>query len=167
MSNTRLTLASHALCWLEYWRREGMEFLTSEKLAKSVGSNPVSVRKVLGGVRDAGILRTGRGPGSGWALARPASEITLLDVHAALGLSGPFDLHASPPDFSCPVGGGISQTLTAVYGLAELRMAEVLREVTIELMLEDILRVNQGGESMAAQILTKESGQPWLAPLSG
>lgn len=167
MSNTRLTLASHALCWLEYWRREGKEFLTSEKLAKSVGSNPVSVRKVLGGVRDAGILRTGRGPGSGWALARPASEITLLDVHSALGLSGPFDLHTSPPDFNCPVGGGISQTLTAVYGLAELRMAEVLREVTIELMLEDILRVNQGGESMAAQILSKESGQPRLASLFG
>jgi hypothetical protein len=65
------------------------------------------------------------------------------------------------------VGGGISQTLTAVYGLAELRMAEVLREVTIELMLEDILRVNQGGESLAAQILDRESGQPGLASLFG
>lgn len=167
MSNARLTLASHALCWLAYWRREGKEFLTSHKLAESLGSNPVSVRKVLGNVRDAGILRTGRGPGSGWALARPASEITLLDVHAALALPGPFDLHSSPPDFTCPVGGGISQTLTAVYGLAELRMAEVLSEVTIEIMLDDILRVNQGGTSLAAQLLVQETEQPRLASLFG
>lgn len=158
MSNSKLTLASHALCWIEYARREGKKSLNSDQLADSLGSNPVTVRRVLAPVRNAGLLRTGRGRGAGWSMGQPAAETTLLDLHRALGLSGPFQLHSSPPDFNCPVGGGISKTLISVYEFAEEKMLLVLNNVTIEAMLEDILRVNQGGESLVISFVSEDLG---------
>lgn len=153
MTNSRLTLATHALCWLDYWWRQESVAVTSARLAESLGSNPVTVRKVLAGVRDAGLVRAGRGPGSGWRLARPATHITLLDVYQALGEKGPFELHRNPPDFSCPVGGGVGESLERIYAAAERQMLMVLANVTVASLLDDILRVNQGGKSEVDTIL--------------
>ena len=153
MTNSRLTLATHALCWLEYWWQQESVSVTSARLAESLSSNPVTIRKVLAGVRDAGLVRAGRGPGSGWRLAQPATDITLLDVYQALGEKGPFELHRNAPDYSCPVGGGVGESMERVYAAAERQMLLVLASVTISSLLDDILRVNQGGKSEVDSLL--------------
>ncbi len=56
------------------------------------------VSKILQGLVRAGLLRSVKGPGGGYGLARPASAITFLDVRAAI--DGTHDLHA------CPAGLG-------------------------------------------------------------
>ncbi|HEY3527734.1 MAG TPA: Rrf2 family transcriptional regulator [Nocardioides sp.] len=139
-ANSHLTVAVHALCWLELSSRRGTPTLTSERIAASLDSNPALVRRSLAPLRDAGLLVTGRGPGSGWALGRPASRITLRDVHEAIGVMPAFDLHAHEPNQECPVGFGIRPVLSAVYDDVDRAVADRLDRTTIADLLDTILR---------------------------
>ena len=118
-ANSRLTTAVHALCWLELAARRGYPSLTSERVAASLASNPALVRKALGPLRDAGLVTSGRGPGAGWSLARPAARIRLDQVYDALGEEPPYALHAHTPNQDCPVGFGIRPVLSDVYADAD------------------------------------------------
>jgi DNA-binding IscR family transcriptional regulator len=59
--------------------------VTSETLAKAMSTNPVVIRRTMSGLREQGYVRSEKGHGGGWVLARDLSEITLLDVYMALG----------------------------------------------------------------------------------
>jgi DNA-binding IscR family transcriptional regulator len=59
--------------------------LTSDVLARSMGTNPAVFRRTMAGLREAGLVRAERGHGGGWRLARPLEQITLLSVYKALG----------------------------------------------------------------------------------
>ena len=48
-----------------------------EVLAKAMHTNPVVLRRVMAGLRDRGFVRSEKGHGGGWTLARDLSEITL------------------------------------------------------------------------------------------
>lgn len=139
-ANSRLTTAVHALCWLELARRRGRAPLTSAEIAASLANNPVQVRRSLAHLRRAGLVGvTGRGPGAGWTLTRPADEVTLLAVHEALGEPGPFALHPHEPNPECTVGAGIRPVLERVYDGVRAAMAEELRSTTVADVLEEIL----------------------------
>jgi DNA-binding IscR family transcriptional regulator len=139
-ANSRLTVAVHALCWLELSTRRGIPTMTSERIAASLASNPVVVRRSLGPLREAGLVATSRGPGAGWSLARPATEITLADVHAAMGVEPAFDLHPHEPNLECPVGFGIRPVLGDVYAEVDRAVADRLAETTVDGLLDTILR---------------------------
>ena len=140
-SNSRLTTAIHALCWLELSARRGTPTLTSAQVADSLQSHPVLIRRTLAPLRDAGLLRVvGRGPGAGWQLARPAAEITLREVHQMLGGDTIFALHPHPPKPDCPVGHGIPDVLDRVYRDAEEAVAQVLQGLTVADVLDRILK---------------------------
>ena len=139
-ANSRLTAAVHALAWLELAARRGHASLTSAEVASSLANNPVQVRQSLGQLREAALVRvTGRGPGAGWQLARPADEITLFEVYDALGDPGPFALHAHDPNPECTVGSGIRPVLENIYDDVRAAMSQQLRATTIADVLEEIL----------------------------
>ncbi|KAA1425787.1 Rrf2 family transcriptional regulator [Nocardioides antri] len=140
-SNSRLTIAVHALCWLELSRRRGNPTLTSAEIADSLLSHPVLLRRTLAPLRDAGLLEVvGRGPGTGWRLARPAEEISLREVNDLLGDDQLFALHPHPPKQDCPVGFGIPPTLAEVYEDVEGAVAEALARHTVADVLDRLLR---------------------------
>ncbi|MDD5849188.1 MAG: Rrf2 family transcriptional regulator, partial [Firmicutes bacterium] len=56
---SRFTIAVHILTCIEVFRDEGP--CTSESIAGSVGVNPVVIRRVLGQLKDAGMVRIVRG----------------------------------------------------------------------------------------------------------
>ena len=136
-ANSRMTIAVHALAWMALAQRRGHTVLTSDQVAASVNTNPVIVRRSLGDLGRAGLVRVRHGAGAGWSLARAAEEITLLEVYDAVGQESPFGMHRTEPNLECPVGQGIRPVLSQIYGgieqtvrreLALVSVADVLRE---------------------------------------
>ena len=80
--NSKLSLALHAL---GHMAADPGRPLTSSEIAEHNRTNPVVVRRVLGLLREAGLVTSERGHRGGWLLAHPAEQITLADVYLALG----------------------------------------------------------------------------------
>src|SRR2546429_2608895 len=114
-ANSRMTVAVHALAWMALAQRQGHAVLTSDQVAASVNTNPVIIRRCLGDLRRASLVRVRHGAGAGWGLARAPEEITLLAVYDAVGQESPFGLHHTEPNLECPVGRGIRPALSQVY----------------------------------------------------
>jgi Rrf2 family protein len=79
--NSRLSLALHTL---GHMAGDPGRVQTSADIAQHAGTNPVVVRRVLGKLREAGLLTSEKGHAGGWRLARGPQEITLADVYLAL-----------------------------------------------------------------------------------
>ena len=103
---------------------------TSEWMAGSIGVNPVVVRNVTGMLKRAGLVRTQQGV-AGASLARPLSEVTLLDVYRAVeDEASLFSIHPRPNP-KCPVGARIEGTLRDVFAEAEDAMQAKLAGITL------------------------------------
>lgn len=88
--------------------------LTSNRIAESVRTNPAFVRQLMSSLRRAGIIASVRGHARP-SLARPAEEITLLDVYRAIEGDKPLlhlDTHTNP---ECGVGVNIQLALQDYY----------------------------------------------------
>ena len=104
--------------------------VSSEELALSANANPVHVRRVLGPLREVGLVLSRPGPRGGWALGRPAADITTGEVwdlvqghEPVLGLHG--------PNPACPVGRSIQQSLTDLNARAREAVRAELERVTV------------------------------------
>ncbi|WP_433306990.1 Rrf2 family transcriptional regulator [Actinoplanes sp. CA-030573] len=138
-ANSRVTIAAHALAWLELARRQGRAVLTSDEVAASVNTNPVIVRRSLGDLHRAGLVTARRGAGAGFSLARPAAAITMLDVWSAVSPEPLLALHHTEPNLECPVGNGIRPVLAGLYEEATDAFRSALAGRSIADVLERIL----------------------------
>jgi Rrf2 family protein len=138
-ANSRLTVATHILAWMALVARRDPAPVTSDRIAASVNTNPVVIRRTLGQLAKAGLVESYRGANAGWRLARRADAITLRDVFDALEEGGPFGLHATPPNQACPVGRGVGPALGRVYGSVDEALRRQLARTSIEDVLDDTL----------------------------
>lgn len=131
---TRFTIAVHTLLCIGYF--SPTEKVTSGFIAASVNVNPVVIRRTLGQLKAAGLVTVEAGVG-GASLARPAREITLLDVFDAVqSVNGSlFDFHESPNP-ACPVGRSIHSVLDGELAAAEQALEDRLATTTIADLLE-------------------------------
>jgi Rrf2 family protein len=143
-ANSRLTIAAHALTWIGLYQRQGHEVATSEQIATSVNTNPVVIRRLLGELRNAGLVTSRRGAGAGWMLVRPLGSVTLLDVYEAVEPSPLFAMHPSTPDQGCVVGFGIRPAMESVYADIEGKVRAELARTTLEDVLRDVLAARSG-----------------------
>ena len=128
--SSRFTVAVHILSLVAIERNE---LCTSEWIAESVNTNPVVIRRVIGKLRDAGLVQVRRGLG-GATLQKPLDEITLLDVYRAVEVVEEgelFQMHEKPNP-NCPVGANIGAVLELILLRAQEAMESVLREITME-----------------------------------
>jgi DNA-binding IscR family transcriptional regulator len=55
--------------------------MTSDMIAGMLDANPVVIRRTMAGLREQGYVRSEKGHGGGWTLAKPLEELTLLDIY--------------------------------------------------------------------------------------
>ncbi|GAB3299242.1 MULTISPECIES: Rrf2 family transcriptional regulator [Hymenobacter] len=135
--NTRFAVATHILAYLAH--AQGQQ-VSSEVLACSAGTHPVVVRRLMSALREAGFVQSQRGAGGGTVLARPATEITLLDVFRAVQETDPdiFQLSSTNPNTHCDVGGVMQETLESLFGPALEAMRVALAAVTVEQVAQEL-----------------------------
>lgn len=104
---------------------------TSDMLAKAMSTNPVVIRRVLAGLRDRGLVRSEKGHGGGWTLARPLSAITLRDVYEALGSPAVLAIGNRSESPTCLVEQAVNAALGDVFRDAEAVLLAGLGRVTL------------------------------------
>lgn len=126
--NSRLSLALHTL---SHMAGDPDRVRTSADIAEHAGTNPVVVRRVLGKLREGGLLTSEKGHAGGWKLARAPQAITLADVYLALGeqlVAG--DSEDAPPSF-CSVETGLQARVAVVLAEVEESLVQRLRETSL------------------------------------
>ncbi|SFK29702.1 Rrf2 family transcriptional regulator [Falsiroseomonas stagni] len=128
MVATRFAVAIHILLLLA---TEPGGQATSGRLADSVGTNPVVIRRLAGQLARAGLIRIRRGPG-GAELARPAAEITLAEIWQAMRRNGLplLPIHRAPNNGDA-IGRGAPALLREVFDAAEAALESRLAGVTV------------------------------------
>lgn len=113
--------------------------LTSEVLARSMGTNPAVFRRSMAGLRDAGLVRSEKGPGGGWWLARPLARITLLDVYEALGRPTLFAIGNRSEDTGCLVEKEVNAVMAETMDEARALFERRFGTVTLDRIAPDAL----------------------------
>ena len=133
-TDSRLSRMLHVLIHMEQIGRP----VTSEVIGKMLGANPVVVRRTMGTLREAGYLTSEKGHGGGWALAKPLDDISLHDIHVALGSPKIFALGTSNDDPKCKVERAVNLALEDAMAEAEQRLLARFGEVTIGALSRNI-----------------------------
>ena len=136
-ASTRAAVAAHALTFLAQWRDDGWQ--SSAKIAESLESNPVLVRRVLGMLQTQGLVTSAEGAGGGWQLARPADDITLFDTYAAVEDGAVLPTHAHSPSRSCVIGRHMPALLEDEFADAQRAMENRLSQTSIADLLRSVI----------------------------
>jgi len=130
--NQQFAFAVHILAMLAY--SDGI--VGSNRVAASVNTNPVVIRRLLLALRRAGLITTSSGKHGGAKLAKKPTRISLLDIYDAV---------ASPPVIAtskrmafrnCPV----SCSMKIIMGEISTGAEEALRRHLRNLSLAQLLR---------------------------
>ena len=128
MIATRFAVSLHILALIS---RGPTEQSTSARLAWSIGTNPVVVRRISGLLARAGLITVQRGPG-GASLARPAESITLRDVWRAIHPEKESMLRVhGRTNPACGLGRQIPGLLRRRFDEAEAALLEDLSRTTL------------------------------------
>jgi len=138
----KLSDAVHVLAYIDIYADGD---LSSAAIADSVESNPSLIRRLMSLLAQAGLLETQPGKVAP-KLAKPAADISLLDVYRALDDQGPL-LHVDEKtNPACIVGGNIQDTLNAAYQEVQAAAEAQMQAISLQSMIDDIL-VREAGRN--------------------
>ena len=132
---SRFTVAVHTLMVIQVFSPEYK--ITSDFIASSVNVNSVVIRRVLGSLKEAGIVEVKAGSG-GASLSKNLKDITLYDVYKAVNSveDNLFNFHDNPNPV-CPVGKNIHSLLDSHLMDAQKAMENELKKVTLDQLLDE------------------------------
>jgi len=123
---------------------------TSEWLAQAMQTNPVVIRRLMAGLRDAGFVASSKGHGGGWVLCCPLEHITLGDIHEAVGAPELLAVGHREESPGCLVEQAVNAALEQAYRDAEAVLLARLSSVTLAALARDFhLRLAGSGRSLA------------------
>ncbi len=130
-TNLRFAMAVHLLTLLGESPEDTVD---SRRLAVSPAINPVHVRRLLGRLREQGMVSSSPGSRGGWRLSRAATEIRLGDVWRAVNTDAAL-LGLHEPDPQCPTGRRVRSRLQELDRQALDTLLAELDQVSIADML--------------------------------
>lgn len=125
--DTRLSGMLHVLLHMV----ESGKPVTSEAMASYLGTNAVVVRRTMAGLRDAGLVRSEKGHGGGWVVARAPSGISLGDVYSALGSPTLFAIGNRNENPNCLIEKAVNASLGETLGEAEALVVARLHNISL------------------------------------
>ncbi|WP_076397399.1 Rrf2 family transcriptional regulator [Rhizobium sp. RU33A] len=129
--DTRLSDVLHVLLHMAQVK----EPLTSEVLARSMGTNPAVFRRTMAGLRRAGHVISGKGHGGGWQLARPLKDVTLLAIYEALERPTLFAVGSRGRHPECKIEESVNSALAETMQQAESLLLERFSQVTLDQLM--------------------------------
>ena len=131
--DTRLSVVLHLLLHLTELKGP----VTSATLGPLMNMNPVMVRRMLGGLREAGIVSAEKGHGGGWALARRLDRVSLADVYRALGSTTLFGIGPQRENPRCLIEQAVNRSLGKALSDAEALLLAKLKRTTVAAIVAD------------------------------
>ncbi|MDO9416171.1 Rrf2 family transcriptional regulator [Pararhizobium sp.] len=125
--DTRLSRMLHVLIHMD--GHEGA--VTSDTIGHMLNTNPVVVRRTMAGLREEGYVQSEKGHGGGWTLSRTLDDITLLDIHKALGTPSVFALGLSDDHPKCLVEQAVNAALSDAFEQAEALLLARFADVSL------------------------------------
>jgi DNA-binding IscR family transcriptional regulator len=111
--------------------------LTSDTLAAAMQTHPVVLRRLMGGLREAGFVGSAKGHGGGWVLTCSLEQVTLRDIHEALGAPALVSLGFREDRPECLVALAVNDALTSAVQEAESALLRQLDGVTLAALSRD------------------------------
>ncbi|GAA4330041.1 Rrf2 family transcriptional regulator [Pigmentiphaga soli] len=134
--DSRLSSVLHAL--LHMAGQDGP--VTSEILARCLGTNPVVVRRTMGYLREAGIVTSDRGHAGGWRIHADLRAVTLRQLHEALGEPAMFAIGNRNEAPECLVEQSVNAALEGTFAEAEALLLKRFSEITLADLAADFAR---------------------------
>src|SRR3984957_9126813 len=128
VTNVQFTVATHIMAALAF---NPNAHIHSSALAKSVNTEPSFVRKSLSKLSKANLIVTTRGKNGASVLARPAKQITLLDIYRASEAPRAFVIHSYPVEKRCLVSGNLRECMSAVLSQTQKSFEKSLAQITL------------------------------------
>ena len=116
--------------------RSREENVKSDYIARSVNTNPVVIRRLLGQLSQAKLVVSQTGASGGTRLARCPKEIDLAEVYRAVSCGEVFALHGKSPNPDCPVGRNIEAVLCNLQKEIDLTIGDKLSQYTLQSVFE-------------------------------
>ncbi|MEM7098685.1 MAG: Rrf2 family transcriptional regulator [Pseudomonadota bacterium] len=116
------------------------EPVTSGFLAQMMRTHPVVVRRMLGGLREIGLVGSTRGRMGGWTLTCTLSEITLLDIYKGVGAPALFAMGSRNESSQCLVEKAVNGALADSFVEAETFLLERFGQTTLQTLHESFSR---------------------------
>ena len=135
--DTKFSIALHILTYIA----ETNNTVTSELLAKSVGTNASHIRKILALLKDADIIESQQGK-KGIVLKIKANELSLDKIYFGVYPEKEL-LHVhdtANPD--CPIGATIKEALLPIFEESEKQLVLNLKSKTLKSLIKDMYKVH-------------------------
>ena len=139
--DSSFNLAVHALVCLSHSGRS----LSSEALAENICTNPTRVRRVLAGLKKAGMVETREGLDGGYRLCTDPAALSLRQVAEAINTRFvDCAWHSGDIDRDCAICSGMAGVMDALYRQMNEQCAAYLSHITItDIETQLLLRVKE------------------------
>ena len=131
--DTKFSIALHILVYIE----ETDNIVTSELLAKSVGTNASHIRKIITLLKDANIIESRQGK-KGMSLKVKSDKLTLDIVYLAVYPEKDLLHIHDTANKECPVGANIKEALLLIFEDSEKQLLLNLKNKTLKALIEDM-----------------------------
>ena len=135
--SSRFSIAVHSLLVIGYFQDKIK--ITGNKIAASVNTNPVIIRKLIVQLKQAGLVTVVVGSG-GTSLAKPPQSISLLDIYTAVNTNSENNLFGfhSQPNIKCPIGRNIHAVLDMHMEFSQMAMEKCLEKITLKELIDQL-----------------------------